>query len=258
MLYLLLFILVIPGFSYAETTEPSLDLSIEKNETGFFPWNKEKAKKPPTYKPYSLPRFDSGDDRHFNRHVPALVRAPQVDGDLLFKSVINCYPATSLWKIDIDLRGRLQTDAGLQTTENGDLIGGSYVGIVGKMPLYSTTEMDRQRDREMRRRQATAKVIANFVSAIASRNHALREFGLYSSLEARSHLRVQQGIADVNEQIKYLEKVASSQEKLISDESKIMESRLILVGMCADDKSENMNIYLSQISKVPGVRKGDS
>lgn len=240
------------GNSYAETPVEPLNLSVPDDIT--FPWNREEAAKPPSYKPFNLPRYDGGDGRHYNRHVPPLVRAPKVDGDLLFKSVINCYPAASFWKIDIDLRGRLQTDGGLQTTEDGTVIGGSYIGIVGKMPLYSTTEIDRQREREMRRRQATAKIIADFVAGVASRNHGLREFGLYSALEARAHDRVQQGIVGVEEQIKYLEKIASTQEKLIRDEAKIMESRLTLAGMCADDKSAIMNDYLMDLAKVQ--RKG--
>lgn len=240
------------GTSHAETPPEPLNLSVPDDIS--FPWNREEAPKPPSYKPFNLPRYDQGDNRHYNRHVPPLVRAPKVDGDLLFKAVINCYPASSFWKIDIALRGRLQTDGGLQTTEDGSVIGGSYIGIVAKMPLYSTTEVDRQREREMRRRQATAKVIADFVAGVASRNHGLREFGLYSALEARAHERVQQGIVGVEEQVKYLEKIASTQEKLIKDESKIMENRLTLAGMCADDKSSTMNNYLMDLSKVQ--RKG--
>lgn len=242
------------GASHAQSTTEPFNLSVPGDIS--FPWTREEAAKPPSYKPFNLPRYDNGDNRHYNRHVPPLVRAPRLDGDLLFKSVINCYPAVSFWKIDIDLRGRLQTDGGLQTTEDGILLGGSYVGIVAKMPMYSTTEIDRQREREMRRRQATAKIIADFISGVASRNHGLREFGLYSALEARAHDRVQQGIAGVEEQIKYLEKIASTQEKLIKDESKIMESRLALVGMCSDDKSSSMNNYLTDLARVR--RKGAS
>ncbi len=224
-----------------------------QNKTGLnlWPWASQNAAKPPEYKPYNLPRFDDTDTRHFNRHVQPLVRAPRVDGDLLFKSIIGCYPAKSIWKIDVDLRAALKTNSGLTSTADGTLVGGSYVGIVAKMPLYSTTELNRERERESRRRSDTAKIVANFVASIASRNHALRELGLYSSLEARAHTRVQQGISDATEQVKYLEKVANAQEALIQKESKIMESRLILVGMCSDEKSETMNLYLSELAQVP-------
>ena len=100
------------------------------------------------------------------------------------------------------------------------------------MPLYSGRELDREKEREYVRRKDTAKAVADFISAIAGRNHAVRELALYRSLEARAAVRVQQGVTEATEQVGYLEKVASSQEKLITEETKIMESRLLLAGMC--------------------------
>ena len=89
------------------------------------------------------------------------------------------------------------------------------------------------------------------MTAIASRNHAIRELALYRSLEARSAIRVQQGIIEASEQVGYLEKVASSQEKLITDEAKIMESRLLLAGMCDPKNAESIGGWLKKVSAVP-------
>jgi len=97
----------------------------------------------------------------------------------------------------------------------------------------------------------TAATVADFITAIASRNHAVRELALYRSLEARAALRVQQGIVEAAEQVKYLEKVAGSQETLVKQEAKIMENRLKLAGMCDPINAENINTWLKQVSAVP-------
>ncbi len=130
-------------------------------------------------------------------------------------------------------------------------LGSSYVAIVASMPLYSMTELNREREREHARRQEVAGVVADFIAAIASRNHAIRELALYRSLEARSSLRVQQGIAESTEQVKYLEKVAASHEALIKQEAKIMDTRLKLSGMCDPVNAKAINTWLKQVSAVP-------
>jgi hypothetical protein len=93
--------------------------------------------------------------------------------------------------------------------------------------------------------------VADFIAAIASRNHAIRELTLYRGLEARSALRVQQGISEAREQVTYLEKVAASHETLIKQEAKIMESRLKLSGMCDPVNEKKINHWLKTISAVP-------
>lgn len=129
----------------------------------------------------------------------------------------------------------------------------NYVGIVASMPLYSGRELDREKEREYMRRKDTAKAVADFVTAIAGRNHAVRELALYRSLEARSAVRVKEGIIEATEQVGYLEKVASSQEKLINEEAKIMESRLLLSGMCDPANAKTIGGWLKMISAVPEV-----
>jgi hypothetical protein len=86
---------------------------------------------------------------------------------------------------------------------------------------------------------------------VAARNHALRELGLYSSLEARARLRVLQGIAEASEQVSYLEKTARAKEALIKGETDILEHRLKLVAACEDRKADGLNLYLSELAQVP-------
>jgi len=116
------------------------------------------------------------------------------------------------------------------------------------MPLYSAAELNREREKEYKRRTDTAKTIGDFLAALAKRNHSIRELGLYQSLEARSQVRVMQGVAEATEQVRYLEKVARTQETLIIAETAIAQHRLGLIASCADEKAPVLNRYLQQIS----------
>lgn len=75
--------------------------------------------------------------------------------------------------------------------------------------------------------------------------------GLYLSLEARSQIRVQQGVASINEQVELLEKVAGAHRDVLTHEAKIVEQRLALVSMCESTNVETVNQYLEKIAYLP-------
>ena len=220
----------------------------------FWPWKSESAQKPPPAQPYKIPTLN-GDELNFKAKPPPLVKAPHIDADAVYEYVLACYPEASKWNLDVNLRAQIANNPetnilsseGTSTTE----LGSSYVAIVASLPLYSSKELNREKERESLRRQTLATVVADFIAAIASRNHAIRELALYRSLETRSALRVQQGISEAKEQMGYLEKVAASRESLIKQEAKIMESRLNLSGMCDPLNARTINTWLKNISAVP-------
>lgn len=219
----------------------------------FWPWAKGEAQQPPTPKKYKIPTL-SGDELDFKAKPPALVKAPKVDADAVYQYILDCYPERSHWNLDVNLRAQIAStpdsilsSAGTSSTE----LGSSYVGIVASLPLYSSKELNREKERESLRRQNVATTVADFISSMASRNHAIRELALYRSLEARAAIRVQQGITEAAEQVKYLEKVAASHEALIKREAKIMESRLKLAGMCDPVNAKSINSWLKTLSAVP-------
>lgn len=225
-----------------------LNPALAKDDDALWPWASQNPVQPPKLKPYSLPKFNT-DSPEFRDSIPALAKAPRVDADQLYQQIVHCYPAKSLWNIDINLRGAVNTGSVLNL--DGTSIGRNYVGIVMQMPLYSVTEIERQRDREYKRRTDTAKLLANFIASIANRNQAVRELGLYSSLEGRSRIRVQQGIAEATEQIRYLEKVSKAQTALIKSETDIMQARLTLVGACRPEQADQMNQFLTSVAQLP-------
>jgi hypothetical protein len=221
----------------------------------YWPWSDGKAQQPPSIKPYRLPTM-AGDDVNFQDRPAKPVKAPHIDSDAMFRYVSSCFPEKSKWNLDVRLKGQVALsgnvldDDGIESS-----LGSSYVAIVANLPLYSAGEISREREREYKRRMDIAANVSNFISAIASRNHSVRELALYRSLEGRAAIRVQQGVVEVAEQVQYLENVASAQESLIKNEMTIMENRLKLVGMCDPINAEVINAWLTRVSAVPRPAK---
>ena len=216
------------------------------------PWEEPEVPAP-DIKPYELPTL-KGRAPHYNKPLPALLPAPKVDSDTIFNSVLNCYPEKSKFKIDLNLIAGVRSNFDEYDNDDWPEISEHYIGIVGKMPLYSTTEQSRERQWEYQRRTQTATMVASFAQSLAERNYAYRLMGLYLSLEARSQTRVEQGVANVAEQVTYLEKVASTHKEVLAHEAKIVEYRLALVSMFDNEQAEAMNDYLLKIATLPKIK----
>ena len=211
------------------------------------PWSSSSADEPPLVSPFEIPTFQ-GQKRDFKGRVQPLIKPQIINADAIFESVSRCYPAKSFWDLELSLQGQLGVE--FDDITNTD-IGSNYVAIVASMPLYSATEMNREQDREYKRRNESAKYVADFVSAIAKRNHSIRLLALYSALEQRAALRVQQGIVSSAEQVAMLEKVAKTNEQLISNQAQLMENRLALVALCRPSEAGGINRYLTRLAQVP-------
>jgi hypothetical protein len=218
-------------------------------------WSEEKAEDPPIFQPYELPTL-AGDNIDYHDKPEALIKASIIDAESLFLTVMRCYPANSSWDIDVKLQARITTNTSeLFYSEDDSSISSNYVGIVASMPLYSTKEISRDKEREYRRRTDMAEMIATFVSAIATRNRALRELSLYRSLEARSSVRVKNGIVSAVEQIGFLEKVSARNELLIKTKMEILKSRLQLAATCEPNKYDQINTYLKDVAMISREKK---
>ncbi|PSU00028.1 hypothetical protein C9J03_25385 [Photobacterium gaetbulicola] len=213
------------------------------------PWI-QPAEPPPDIRPFELPTL-KGEAPHFVTPSPALVPAPKVDPDAIFAVVNNCYPEKTKFKIDLSLVAGMRSSVDQFDNSNWPAITDHYIGVVGEMPLYSTTEQAREREWEHKRRVGTAKNVATFAQALANRNHAYREMGLYLVMEARSQARVRQGIANITEQVGFLEKVAAAQRDILKYESQIVENRLALISMCDTARQEQVNSYLKSLAYLP-------
>lgn len=207
-----------------------------------------RAEEPPAIPPYRIPTFD-GKERDFKEPVPAMAPAPEVDGDAIFTMVVNCFPERVKWGLELDAVAGLRESAGGVSTFDTSGLAKHYVGIVAKMPLYSATEINRERQTEYSRREQVATNIKALLSGLADRRRAQREIGLYTSLESRSQQRVSLGIVEANEQIGYLEKVAQAQGKLDDANAQIEGARLALSGQCRDEVANQVNDYLKDVTQ---------
>lgn len=214
-------------------------------------WNWGEAKDappPPEIQPFELPKFN-GSSAEVHEYIPPLVPAPRINADAIYLATVDCFPAPSQWNIDVGLQAGYRTNGarGLDESE----IGGHYVGIIARMPLYSATEMERARKNEYDRRQDAAKLVGTLIEAIAKRNSAHRELGLYSALESRAQVRVRTGITTADEQVGYMQKVISAHEQIIIHEAAITQARLALTGSCRKNLQTTMNNYLVKVAELP-------
>lgn len=215
-----------------------------------FPWQQSDDNEPPEIQLFELPTL-KGESPDFHTAIPALQNAPRVNPDHIYQVITRCYPEKTKFKIDVNLIAGMRSSIDQYDSSDFPNITDHYIGIVGEMPLYSTTEQAREREWEHKRRVATASQVAAFVQALANRNHAYREMGIYLAMEARSQARVKQGIANITEQIGFLEKVAAAQRDILSHEAKVIENRLALISMCDTDSSKHVNTYLKKIAYLP-------
>lgn len=214
------------------------------------PWQQSDENELPEIQPFELPTL-KGESPDFHTAIPALQNAPRVNPDHIYQVITRCYPEKTKFKIDVNLVAGMRSSIDQYDSSDWPDITDHYVGIVGEMPLYSTTEQAREREWEHKRRVGTASQVAAFVQALANRNHAYREMGIYLAMEARSQARVKQGIANITEQIGFLEKVATAQRDILSHEAKVIENRLALISMCDTDSSKHVNTYLKKIAYLP-------
>lgn len=248
-LFVALLLLLVALVAVASLMFPAHALAAEEGWQISLPWT-QPAEPPPDIQPFELPTL-KGEAPHFVTPSPALEPAPKVDPDAIFTVVNNCYPEKTKFKIDLSLVAGVRSSVDQFNSSDWPAITDHYVGVVGEMPLYSTTEQAREREWEHKRRVGAAKNVATFVQALANRNHAYREMGLYLVMEARSQARVRQGIANITEQVGFLEKVAAAQRDILKYEAQIVENRLALISMCDTARQEQVNRYLKSMAYLP-------
>ena len=211
----------------------------------------EKAPTLPDIKPYQIPRFNGKEGEDF-RHIPAIKPTKEINSDAVFNLIVRCYPERSAWG-NITIKGQL----GARYTDRRDTISSldntglarHYVGIVAEMPLFAPDETYRQQEQERMRRAAIAQNIGALVKAIADRHRAWRSIGIAESVEARSQLRVQRGIAPAEEQIGYLRDVAAAVGDLDAANAALDAARLTLAGQCRESEQNRVNQYLTELTK---------
>ncbi|QHJ01744.1 hypothetical protein GT347_27185 (plasmid) [Xylophilus rhododendri] len=200
--------------------------------------------------PFELPTL-SGQSGDFHLPDKPAAIGPLPDARELFDIALSCWPAPSYFRGELNLEGRLRTDRSTSISNEGALSAGSRasVALVARIPLYSASELDRDRQREYDRRTRAAEAVGALVWALTDRVRAERELELVQALERRSQQRVKVGVADTTEQVAYLEKVSALQGTVFKQSGEIQKSRLALLAICSADTADQVDQYIGRYVK---------
>lgn len=193
-------------------------------------------------KAFQVPTF-SGEsiDYHEIKPVPNPVKT--VDADLITRTVNACYPVPAM-NLDVSVKVgsnfRPSQSSAIQTADSASY----YAGVVASMPLYSGVEIDKEQKLAIERKEKTAALVAQMLTALSTKHRTERMLTLYASLEKRSQKRVADGIVSVDEQIGFLEKVASTRGELDTANAQIEGARLALIHQCTDNDIERLNNFI--------------
>lgn len=213
----------------------------EKRETETEAENEEEKK------PFRLPTFSGDKTSH---HAPPKPRpaGPFPEPREIYDYALRCWPAPSYMRAEISLEGRAQNvdTVGVDASGTVRSMGRNSTALVARIPLYSATELDREREREYTRRTKLADSVGNFITALTDRHKTRRELDLMRALEKRSQKRVQIGVTDTAEQVGYLQKVVQLEGDLVKQRGLLEKSRLELIGHCKADEADGMDRYLLQ------------
>lgn len=198
-------------------------------------------------KPFLLPTFTGDKTSHYAPPKPKPA-GPFPEPRELYDLALNCWPAPSYMRAEISLEGRAQNTntTGVDDTGMVRVQGRSTAALVARIPLYSATELDREREREYMRRTKLADSVGNFITALADRHKTRRELELMRALEKRSQKRVQIGVTDTSEQVGYLQKVVNLESELVKQRGQLEKSRLELIGHCKANEADGMDRFLVQ------------
>jgi hypothetical protein len=161
---------------------------------------------------------------------------------------ISCYPSPSWFRPELSISANY---AERRRESSGQIVNldtaGTYAAVIFRMPLYSAAEIERERERETRRRETVAGAVADFETALVDRSNAARELALLRAVETRSGRRVAAGVAETSEQIAALKEVAALESRLGKARADISRARLTLIGMCKD--RADIEAYLDRWAK---------
>jgi hypothetical protein len=192
--------------------------------------------------PYQVPTF-TGENVDFHDIKPQPNPAKTVDADLIVKTVNACYPVPAM-NLDVSVKvGTNYRPTNANTIQTADSAN-YYAGVVASMPLYSGVEIDKEQKLAIDRKEKTAGLVAQMLTALSTKRRAERMLTLYASLEKRSQKRVADGIVAVDEQIGYLEKVATTRGELDTANAQIEGARLALIHQCTDNDIERLNNFI--------------
>lgn len=197
-------------------------------------------------KPWELPTYTGEKLTHHAKEKPDAATALP-DPRELYERAMGCWPAPSYMRAEVTVESRLRSERTTYLDETGTVQGSGRAGValVARLPLYSATELDREREREYARRVKVADAVGAFFTALTDRQRIKRELHLMQALERRAQERVRVGVTDTAEQVKYMERVAALDGELLKLRGQIQKSRLELIGHCNVANVNELDAYIA-------------
>jgi hypothetical protein len=207
----------------------------------------------------TLPLLDGSKTRTIEQPQGELELPSIPNARELFELVVSCWPEKSFFRGELSLEGRAtRTNTTTSNTTSFDPVTGSYttsnnnnyIALVGKIPLYSGIELDREREREASRRTVIANAVGVYISALAEHKLNERELHLLRALEIRAKQRVDAGVTETKEQLGAFEKVSQLENKNIKTGADLIRSRITLSAMCDDKRAWIIDGYLKKFTEL--------
>ena len=197
-----------------------------------------------------MPLFD-GDEQRTHQPPKGPLKRPTIpDYRQLYDMTVDCWPAKSWFRGELHLEARASTKTSSGTSSidpvNGNVSQSAdrYIALVARIPLISASELDKERNRELERHGRVADAVGELVSAFSERVMNTRQLTLLRALEKRAQQRVALGVAETNEQVRYLEQVSALESKIATLQASEIKARLHIVGMCDERKMARIDAYL--------------
>lgn len=174
----------------------------------------------------------------------------------LYQRALGCWPSASHFRAELSLEGRLTQRSTPWIDNAGQIMPGmpATASLVARLPLYSASELDHEREREWMRRRRAAEAVGQLLTQLADRQRLRQEWTLMKALEKRARQRVLSGIVDSGEQVRYMERVSDLEGQLLRQSGQIERSRLELLGFCdqahADALDAHLRVFLHEV-KTP-------
>lgn len=212
--------------------------------------------------PFQVPLFD-GMERSHKPPAGKLVEPVQPEARYLFELVNRCWPAPSWFRGELELRARAGQQQGNQATTTVDPNTGNaqtagsgrdmYVGLVASLPLYSATDIDKERQREQQRRDATAQAVGALGQTLGEIEVTRRQIAVMRAVEKRSQERVATGIAPTDEQLAALQKLSDLELRIYTLRGTVTKSRLQLLAMCGENEADAIDAYVGNYIQGYGL-----
>lgn len=202
--------------------------------------------------PNPFPVFDGVPRSGVMGRIPLRID-PGPDSAYLFARVLSCWPARSWFRPELSLEAR--TGQRSATYDGGGT--GTGASVVFRAPLYSSSELDREREREAGRREKVAGAVSAFIENLVAHRLVDRELEIWKGAESWSARRVREGVAPTTEQQEAEKRVYMLEIKRVETLAKVVNARLHLVGLCSDEKGEELSAYLRGYNREEPGHKAD-